>query len=493
MLSALFGDYTEAVAILAVLVINTGLGFVTELKAERSMEALRAIGSHMQRVRRGGKTLMVPAEDLVPGDILLLEAGDVAAADARLTAAANLAVDKSALTGESVPVEKSTEPVDRDAPVADRRCMLFKGTALTRGCAIAVVTATGMATELGRVAHLAARAAPEPSPLTRNLAQLSTQLVVLTIAIAALVAVAGIARGQSAILMTEAAIALAVAAIPEGLPIVATLVLARGMWRMAAKNALIERLSAVETLGATTVIFTDKTGTLTENRMAVRRIITPSQQLDIAVDRSAGPDAIGRRLLEVATLCNDAVIDGPGQSANGDPLEIALLRASRSAGIERPALLAGLPEIARRPFDSETRLMATVHADGRECADCRQGRARGCAATGNPHRRARRPLSNDRRAACLVAAADRGDGKLRAPRAGVCRAQLSQTRRRALSRSDVPRPRRSPRPAAARRARGDRGLQAGGHSRHHGDGRPRRYRRQHRLADRHCQRYTSRR
>ncbi len=362
LLSASFGDWTEAAAILVVLVINTAIGFVTELKAERSMEALRAIGSQMQRVRRAGKTLMMRAEDLVPGDILLLEAGDVATADARLTAAANLSVDESALTGESVPVEKSVDPVARNTPVADRRCMLFKGTALTRGSAIGVVTATGMATELGRVAELAANAAPEPSPLTRNLARLSTQLVALTIVIAVFVAVAGIAKGQSAFLMIEAAIALAVAAIPEGLPIVATLVLARGMWRMSESNALIERLSAVETLGATTVILTDKTGTLTENRMTVRRITTPSQDLTIETGGTPQADPIAVRLLEVATLCNDAVIDGPDQPASGDPLETALLRVARTAGIERPALLIAKPEIARRSFDSDTRLMATVHA-----------------------------------------------------------------------------------------------------------------------------------
>ena len=273
-LAAAFADWHEAVAILVVLILNTLLGFFTELKAERSMAALRTIGVQLQRVRRDGQVLMVNCEDLVPGDIVLLEAGDVATADARLLAAANLSVDESVLTGESVPVDKSITAVPEDAAIGDRTSMLYKGTAITRGCAVGVVTATGMRTELGRVAGLASRATPAESPLTRNLARLSTHLVIVTLLIAAAVATIGILHGHNPMLMVEAAIALAVAAIPEGLPIVATLVLARGMWRMASQNALIERLSAVETLGATTVIFTDKTGTLTENRMTVRQLAT---------------------------------------------------------------------------------------------------------------------------------------------------------------------------------------------------------------------------
>jgi P-type Ca2+ transporter type 2C len=243
-LSGAFGDWQEAIAILVVLGLSTVIGFVTELRAERSMEALRRIGTHLQRVRRDGRVLMVESEELVPGDIVLVEAGDVATADARLIRAANLSVDESALTGESVPVEKSPAPVAADAAVGDRSSMLHKGTAVTRGSALAVATATGMGTELGHVARLAAAAAPQDSPLTRSLARLSGHLVVVTLFIAAIVATLGILRGQSPMLMVEAAIALAVAAIPEGLPIVATLALARGMWRMARKNALIERLSA---------------------------------------------------------------------------------------------------------------------------------------------------------------------------------------------------------------------------------------------------------
>ena len=298
---------------------------------------------------------------------MLVEAGDVTTADARLVTAANLSVDKSALTGESVPVEKSLAPVAGDAAIGDRSPMLHKGTAVTRGNAVAVVTATGMNTELGQVAKLAATAAPEDSPLTKSLARLSRHLVLVTLLIAAAVALTGIVQGQSPMLMVEAAIALAVAAIPEGLPIVATLALARGMWRMARKNALIERLSAVETLGATTVILTDKTGTLTENRMAVHRLVTAAGDAVVEDREMDGAEALpapALRLLTAAALCNDAVLKAAGQPESGDPLEIALLRAAHRAGLDRPQLLRDCPEVARQPFDSDTRMMATVHRCG---------------------------------------------------------------------------------------------------------------------------------
>lgn len=371
LLSLTFGDWYEALAILIVLLLNALIGFVTELKADRSMEALRALGSHAQLVRRRGRTVRVPAEDLVPGDILLVEEGDVVTADARLVQAASLSVDESALTGESVPVDKSSRPVAENAGIGDRASMLFKGTAVTRGCAIAVATATGLRTELGQIAKLAGAAGPEFSPLEKQLATLSTQLIAATLLIAAIVAVAGIAQGKNPLLMVEAAIALAVAAIPEGLPVVATLVLARGMWRMAKNNALIERLSAVETLGATTVIFSDKTGTITENRMAVRCVQTASHDLTIGARGSASvtdePQVVLAEieaLLTVAALCNNARLSEAGEPTAGDPMETALLIAAKSVGLERPQLLLHYPEIERHAFDSSLRMMATVHRTG---------------------------------------------------------------------------------------------------------------------------------
>ena len=276
-----FREWEEGAAIVGVLIINTAIGFVTEIKAIRSIEAIRALGSRSARVLRGGKTRLIQAERLVPGDIVLLDAGDVISADLRLVETADLDADESTLTGESMRVSKSTAPVDAAARVADRTSMLFKGTNITRGTGTGVVVATGMDTELGHISRLVAEAETEASPLEKKLALLSGQLVWLTLALTALIAGIGLLQGKDAFLMVEAAIALAVAAIPEGLPIVATLALARGMWRMARKNALVERLSAVETLGATTIILTDKTGTLTENRMTVRRIWLPSGEIHV--------------------------------------------------------------------------------------------------------------------------------------------------------------------------------------------------------------------
>ena len=277
-----FREWEEGGAIVGVLILNTAIGFVTEIKAVRSIEAIRALGSRSARVLRGGQTRLIPAERLVPGDIVLLDAGDVISADLRVVEAADLDADESTLTGdESMGVGKTVAPVDADARVADRTSMLFKGTSITRGTGTGVVVSTGMDTELGHISKLVAEAETEASPLEKKLTLLSGQLVGLTLALTALIAGIGLLQGKDTFLMVEAAIALAVAAIPEGLPIVATLALARGMWQMARKNALVERLSAVETLGATTVILTDKTGTLTENRMTAKTIWLPSGELRV--------------------------------------------------------------------------------------------------------------------------------------------------------------------------------------------------------------------
>jgi Ca2+-transporting ATPase len=251
--SLIYGEVVEAVAIAAVLAVNAAIGFVTEIRAVRSMEALRKLGKVTTRVRRGGRMMVTPAEGLVPGDIVLLEGGDIVTADLRLIDARNMSADESALTGESVPVEKSPKPDPADAAVADIRSIAFKGTAITRGGGAAVVVHTGMDTELGRISALVEEAKPVRSPLERQLDQLAGHLIWVTVVLCAIIGAVGIFSGKDIFLMIEAAIALAVAAIPEGLPIVATMALARGMSRMAKQNALIERLSAVETLGATTI------------------------------------------------------------------------------------------------------------------------------------------------------------------------------------------------------------------------------------------------
>jgi Ca2+-transporting ATPase len=367
------GEREEGIAIAAVLALNALIGFLTEIKAARSIEALRALGGRSVRVRRGGHTRLVPAEQLVPGDIVLVEGGDSVAADLRLVEASNLAADESTLTGESVAVDKATTAVSADARLTDRTSMLFKGTAVTRGSGVGVTVATGLETELGRISRLVEEAEPGASPLERKLARLSGQLVGAILIITALIAGIGLATGKDAFLMVEAAIALAVAAIPEGLPIVATLALARGMWRMARQNALIERLAAVETLGATTVILTDKTGTLTENRMTVRRLWVPSGEtdagatdLDTALGRRIELDRAPqlRRLLEIAALCNNATLGRDPGEDSGDPMELALLRAARRAGLTRVALLREYPTVRKHAFDTTTKMMATVHCHG---------------------------------------------------------------------------------------------------------------------------------
>jgi len=377
-----FSDWTEGVAILVVIAINTAIGFVAEIKAIRSMEALRRMARVSTRVLRDGSIKEVPAQELVPGDIVLLEAGDVVTSDLRLVESSGLCADESTLTGESLPVDKSAKVLPDETPLIERHNMLFKGTATTRGTGTGVVVATGMATELGRISALVESAESTVSPLEKRLDSLSTRLVGLTLVLAVLIAVAGISVGQDLFLMLETAIALAVAAVPEGLPIVATLALARGMWRMLRRNVLIERLSAVETLGATTVIFTDKTGTLTENRMTVQKIALDDGVATLS-EGGRGFSRDGRNVdvqsdplllsaFEISVLCNTASLpllkpetegatEGPSGSVTGDPMEVALLAAARAGGLESSGLKQNLPEVRRESFDPDLKLMATYH------------------------------------------------------------------------------------------------------------------------------------
>jgi Ca2+-transporting ATPase len=400
-LSAAFGQWAEAAAVMVVLLLNALIGFVTELRAVRSVEALRRLGVSHVRVRREGHLETVPADELVPGDVLLVEGGDLVGADARVLSASRLEADESSLTGESVPVFKEPASVPAAAPLPERRSMLYKGTPVTRGAGEALVVATGMDTELGRISHLVDQAATaESTPLEARLSGLAQRLVWLTLAVATLITLTGLGSGKSWLVLLQTAVALAVAAVPEGLPIIATLTLAQGVRRMARRNALVNRLSAVETLGATSVIITDKTGTLTENRMRVAALWLPGGEVAMAGD----PPGVGqpapaafrgtgqapelaeqlRRALTAAALCASAELPEPGGvggegveggSADGegvegegvegegvgDPLELALLRAARSMGIERADLLASHPELRQEAFDSETRLMATTH------------------------------------------------------------------------------------------------------------------------------------
>ena len=346
-----FGEMIDGSAILAVIFLNAAIGFATEIRAIRSMEALNSLSEVIARVKRGGELIETAAESLVPGDLAYIEGGDIISADLRIVSASKLKIDESALTGESVPVDKQTGPLPADTVLAERTNMLYKGTKVQRGTAIAVVTSTGMKTELGAISSLVTQTQDEKTPLEAKLQELGNRLIWITLGIAAIVAVGGILSGKELLLMVETAIALAVAAIPEGLPVVATIALARGMWRMAKKNALINKLAAVETLGAINIICTDKTGTLTENKMAIRHVISLDTEWE-SVDSSTPPESL-KEILTTGILCNNASL------TTGDPMEIALLQMAERAGLRRDNL--DLPAVGEEAFDSEIKMMATRH------------------------------------------------------------------------------------------------------------------------------------
>lgn len=376
-LSFTFQEWIEGFAVLIAISLNAAIGLITEIKAVQSMEALHQLSQTHATVRRQGQVKRVSAEELVPGDIVLLEAGDLIPADLRLIELSKLQVDESTLTGESVSVVKTLLPLEPNLSLAEQKNLLFNGTAITRGSGTGVVVATGMQTELGQISKLTAEAEEEVTPLEKRLDQLGRRLIWITLVVATLVAVAGVLGGKDLVLMVETAIALSVAAVPEGLPIVATVALARGMWRMAKRNALINRLSAVETLGATSIICTDKTGTLTENRMTVTQIALTDYDIQVigeALDYD-GKFVANQQpiqpyqhdhllaLLEVGVLCNNAVLPDPEskEAAIGDPTEVALLMAGAKAELHRDALLKHKPELREVAFDSDSKRMATIH------------------------------------------------------------------------------------------------------------------------------------
>ncbi|MCF7989617.1 MAG: HAD-IC family P-type ATPase, partial [Thiohalocapsa sp.] len=366
-----FGRVIEAAAIAAAVLVNTVIGFAMELRATRAMEALQRMGKTTTRVRRDGRVREVAADALVPGDIVLLEAGDVVTADLRLIEANRLQCDEAALTGESLPVEKDTDPLESDnPPIGERRNMAYKGTAVTRGSGSGVVVATGMDTELGHISSLVEEAEQSATPLEKRLDALGRRLIWLTLIVAAVVAAAGLIAGKDLLVMLETAIALAIAAVPEGLPVVATLALAKGMHRMAKRNAVVKQLSAVETLGAASLIFTDKTGTLTENHMTLARLALARGEVETERGEDAGFEIEHQRLhpsdapdlraaLEIGALCNNASIDEDGSV--GDPTEVSLLEAAVLGGIGRDDLLGEQPEVREIGFDPDRKMMATVH------------------------------------------------------------------------------------------------------------------------------------
>src|SRR5215831_3037883 len=281
--SAVLQEWLDAGAILAIVVLNAILGFIQEYKAERSLAALKRLSIGRARVLRDGVVHVSPAHELVPGDLILVEAGDHVPADARIVSVAHLRTQEAMLTGESIPVEKSSVPLSGpDLPITDRSNMLFLGTDVVGGKASALVVATGRGTELGRIASMLQQAEREPTPLQRRLAQLGRVLIYLSMAIVSLVFGLGLLRGEPLVTMFLTAVSLAVAAIPEGLPAIVTITLALGVTRMVGRHTLIRRLPAVETLGATTVICTDKTGTLTKNEMTVTRMYVAERTIEVS-------------------------------------------------------------------------------------------------------------------------------------------------------------------------------------------------------------------
>lgn len=368
--SFLYNEILEAWAIIVVIIINTAIGFITEIRAVRSMEALLKMGKVRTRVRRNGEIKEVDAEELVPGDIAIVEAGDIITADIRITESSKLQADESALTGESMPVSKQTEALDEDTILAERSNMLFKGTAVTRGSGEGVVVSTGLETELGGISSLVEEAESEETPLEKRLDKLGYRLIGLTLVVAIFVTTSGIISGKEIYLMIEVGIALAVAAIPEGLPVVATIALARGMKIMAEKNALINRLSSVETLGTTGIIFSDKTGTLTENKMTVTGFLFKEQELKVDTGDDAGfkdgenkvdpkENTLLKLALETGTLCNNASLSDKKGEASGDPLEVALLNVARQGGFEQQDVAEKYPEAREEAFDADVKMMAT--------------------------------------------------------------------------------------------------------------------------------------
>ncbi len=372
------GDELEAISILVVLLLNALLGFVNEYRAERSVQALKALTVPLAKVVRDGASRETPAAELVPGDIIASEAGDRIPADARLTEGWSLRLDEAALTGESLPADKDSQAVlPAEAPLAERTTMVYTGTAVTQGRGQAIVTATGAATEIGKISTLLAGVEEEQTPLQQRLDRLWRYLALVSVSIAAVMVMIGLRRGESFLSMLETSLALAIAAVPEGLAAVATIALALGMRRMAKRRAIVRKLAAVETLGSTNVICTDKTGTLTQNQMTVRemRLAGRTIQVDGAGYEPKGEfseagepikaqaDAPLALALRAGLLCNNATLQKEADSWDivGDPTEGALVVAAAKAGLDADIERGAYPTVREISFDALNRRMATIH------------------------------------------------------------------------------------------------------------------------------------
>ena len=368
------GELKTPLVVLVVVVFNAVIGFVQENRAEKSLDALRKMLAAQVRVRRDGTVMMVPTDSIVPGDVVLVEAGDRLPADGEIFFASNLEVDESALTGESAPVEKNTEPVRPDAPIGDRHSHAFMNTTVTRGRGEVLVTNTGMRTEIGRIAGLLASTPTEKTPLQKQLDGLAHQLVILAGIVVMLVMIANLARGEGFGEVLLTAVALAVAAIPEGLPAVTVVTLAIGVSQLASRNAIIKRLAAVETLGCTSVICSDKTGTLTLNQMTATKFLFEGKLHDVTGGGYSKTGAVGglgstqsdtlSTTARGLALCADAVVhhSPTGDELVGDPTEGALVVLAEKLGVDIARVRDEFPRIAEVPFDSATKYMATAHS-----------------------------------------------------------------------------------------------------------------------------------
>ncbi len=372
-------EYKDAIVILIIVVLNSALGFSQEYRAEKAMAALKKMATPKVRVRRGGRVSEISSRELVPGDVIYLEAGSAIPADGNLIESANFRVQESVLTGESEAVEKDIQPILKEDPaLGDQHNRIFMGTLATYGRATAVVTDTGMETELGKIAEMIQSVGGERTPLQRRLDQLGKSLAIAALVIVVVVFLLGILRGEPVRTMFLTAISMAVAAVPEGLPAVVTIALAIGAQRMLKRNALIRKLPAVETLGSVTTICSDKTGTLTENRMTVTLVDVAGNRTDLIESlRDYSPSMTEAEftapiidqssslalMLTGGALCNDAALEETehGFSSVGDPTEGALVVAAVRAGLWKEKLEAALPRVAELPFDSDRKRMSTVH------------------------------------------------------------------------------------------------------------------------------------
>lgn len=370
-LSFIFKDFIDAAAILVVILINAMIGFLMEMQARSSMKALKEMDVIKTKVLRDGKIDIISAENLTIGDVVILEAGDLVPGDGRLLVSNQLKCDESSLTGESLPTEKNIEKLPKDTFLGDQKNMVFKGSSVMNGTGKAIITSIGQHTQLGKISSMVENSAETETPLDKKLDALSKKLIWLTLILTTIFAISGIIEGKDWVIIVKTSIVLAIAAFPEGLPIVSTIALANGMLLMAKRNAIVKKLSAVETLGSTNVILTDKTGTLTENKIFVETLAFPEEILNVRIEKGVLVFEDGgieksqenfEKLQLVGVLCNDARIKVEEKKGLiGDPIEIALIQFAQSSGQNIDKINTKYNRIAEVPFSSETKIMGTLH------------------------------------------------------------------------------------------------------------------------------------